>query len=137
MSQRSLHFSSRNRQKVGVSEALDFMIKFDPTSKLPSDIKHEMAVNRILMTCSWHNSMPGYENKTIKYSVDGGVNWTIITFVNGMYSYTDLEDFIHEYMRKQGHVKSDKTFEINLKFLLSSNWTTTINLISGAQNLVS
>lgn len=49
-----------------------------------------MAVNQILMTYSWHDIMPEYDNKTIKYSVDGGTNWETITFVNGMYSYTDL-----------------------------------------------
>lgn len=47
--------------------------------------------------------MPAFENSTIKYSVDGRTNWETITFVNGMYSYTDLDDYIHEFMRKQGH----------------------------------
>ena len=90
MLQRSLHFSSKNRQQVGVSEAHDFTIKFSSILKLSNDMKHEMAVNRILMTYSWHNIMPEYRNKTIKYSVDGGKNWETITSVSGMYSYTDL-----------------------------------------------
>ena len=55
MEQRSLHFSSKNRQQVGISEANDFTIKFEPTLKSSRDMKHEMAVNRILMTYSWHN----------------------------------------------------------------------------------
>ena len=45
--------------------------------------------------------MPEYESKTIKYGVDGGVNWKTITFENGMYSYTDLDEFIHEYKKKK------------------------------------
>lgn len=48
MLQRSLHFSSQNRQKVGMSEAHDFTIKFDPVLKLSNDMQHEIAVNRIL-----------------------------------------------------------------------------------------
>ena len=36
------------------------------------------------------------------------------------YSYTDLEDFTHERMKKEGVVKSDKTYGINLTFVLSS-----------------
>lgn len=69
--------------------------------KLSSDMHHEMAVSKILMTYSWHN-MPEFENKTIKYSVDGGTNWETITFVNGMYSYTDLDDYIHKFTKKKG-----------------------------------
>ena len=44
--------------------------------------------------------MPEYENNTINYSVDGGTKWETIIFVNGMYSYTDLDDYIHEFMRQ-------------------------------------
>ena len=32
--QRSLHFSSKNREKVGMSKAHDFTIKFNPVLKL-------------------------------------------------------------------------------------------------------
>ena len=39
------------------------------------------------MTYCWHNIMPKYGNKIIKYSVDGGSNWEIVTFVNGMYEF--------------------------------------------------
>ena len=51
--------------------------------------------------------MPKFENTTIKYSVDGGTNWETITFVNEMYSYTDLDDYIHESMKIKGHAKAD------------------------------
>ena len=81
MIQRSLHFSSKHRQKVGINRAHDFTIKFNPVLKLSNDMKHEMAVNKILMIYSWHNIMPENENKTIKYSVDGGTNCETITFL--------------------------------------------------------
>lgn len=79
-----------------------------------------LRVNRIAMTYSWHNITPEYENNTIKYSTNGGMSWETITFVNGMYSYTDINDYIHEYMKKKGHVKADKTYSINLTFVLST-----------------
>ena len=81
---------------------------------------HEMAVSGILMAYSRRNIMPKFENKTIKYSVDGGTNWETITFVNSMYSYTDFDDYIHEFMKKKGHVKADKTYGINLTCVLST-----------------
>ena len=40
MTQTSLHFSSKNREKVGKSEAHDFAIKFNPVLTLSSDMTH-------------------------------------------------------------------------------------------------
>ena len=54
--QRSLHFSSKNRENIGISQARDFTIKFNHVLKLSSTMRHEMDVKRILMTYSWHNN---------------------------------------------------------------------------------
>jgi len=64
MTQRSLNFSSKRRKKIGMSKACDFTIKFDPVWKLSSDMTHDIAVNRILMTYSFHNITPEYESST-------------------------------------------------------------------------
>ena len=61
-------------------------------------MKHEIAVDRVMMTYSWHNISDKYNNNKIKYSHDGGSNWETITFVNAMYSYSDINDYIHQYI---------------------------------------
>ena len=77
-----------------------------------------MALNKVTMTYSWHNQ--------IKYSPDGGVSWETVTFVDGMYTYSDLNDYIHQYMKKKGHVtttsryKEGDQYHINLSFILST-----------------
>ena len=46
-----------------------------------------------------------------------------VTFVDGMYTYSDLNDYIHQYMNKKGHKTSDRTgekYNINLSFILST-----------------
>lgn len=63
--------------------------------------------------------MPEYENKTIKYSVDGGTNWKTIILWRGCIHIPILIT-IFKSLRKQGHVKSDKTYGINLTFVLST-----------------
>ena len=35
-----------------------------------------------------------------------------ITFVNGMYSYTEIDDYIHQYIGKKGHKKAYETYNI-------------------------
>ena len=42
-----------------------------------------------------------------------------ITFVDGMYSYEDLNDYIHQYMIREKHTTKEK-YPINLQFVLSS-----------------
>ena len=119
MEERSIYISSVHREKVGTSKTHDFKIKLQTTLKLDQNMKHEIAVDTVMMTYSWHNVSDKYNNNKIKYSHDGGSNWQTITFVNGMYSYDDINDYIHQYMVDQGHVEKDKN-PINILFILSS-----------------
>ena len=76
-----LRFSSRNRQKVGVSLSHDFTTRFKEPIKLSYDMKHELAVSTISMTHSWYNIRQSYGNNQIKYSHNNGTEWETITFV--------------------------------------------------------
>ena len=53
MSEFLLRFSSKNRQKSGVSFIHDFTTKFNEHIKLSYDMNHEIAVRTISMTYSW------------------------------------------------------------------------------------
>ena len=97
--ERALHISSINREKIGKSTPEDFLIKFDPVMHLSNDMNHELAVDRVSMTYSWHNINTDYDNNTIKYSKDNGTTWKQITFVDGMYSYDDISDYINQVNR--------------------------------------
>ena len=119
MVERAIHIASVDRVKSGISKCEDFVIKFNPSIQLDINQKHEVAVDEISMTYSWHNIAPKYENNTIKYSHDNGKNWTSVTFPNGMYSYSDLNDYLHQIMKVNGHVKDDK-YDINIGFVLTT-----------------
>lgn len=86
--------------------------------KLLNDMKYEM-VYEILLIYLWYNIMFEFENKIIKYSVDGGINWEIIMFVNGI--YLNIGWFWWWYLwiyEEKGYVKVDKIYGINLIFVL-------------------
>ena len=55
MQERAIHISSVDRQKIGQNKAEDFIIKFDPVLKLKNDMTHEIALDKVTMTYSWHN----------------------------------------------------------------------------------
>ena len=124
MQERALHISSVNRQKIGQNKAEDFIIKFDPVLKLQNDMTQEIALDKVTMTYSWHNISDQYQNNETKYSPDGGTSWETVKFVDGMYTYADLNDYLHQHMKKKGHkTTDDKTgdkYHINLIFVLST-----------------
>ena len=123
MEERAIHISSVNREKRGKSRPGDFTIKFNPPLKLDPEKKHRLALHRLSMTYSWYNIRSDYDNNKIKYTHDG-TTWQTITFTDGMYSYSDINDYIHQYMTQKNHHSTDssgkKVYPINLTFILST-----------------
>ena len=122
--ERAIDISSINTEKTGENRPDNFLIKFNPPLKLDPIKKHSLAIDRLTMTYSWYNIRSSYNNNTIKYSNDRGANWNTITFKDGMYSYTDINDYLHQYMEKQNHhttnQQGNKVFHININFILST-----------------
>ena len=118
--ERAIHMSSINRQKIGRSNPSDFTIKFDPVLHLPTDMNHELAVDRVSMTYSWHNINTEYNNKTIRYSKDDGSTWKIITFVDGMYSYDDISEYINKVITQNDDQPSNNRVGVKIYFVLTS-----------------
>ena len=123
MEERAIHISSVNREKRGTSRPGDFTIKFNPPVNLYPEMKHELALDRLSMTYSWYNIRSDYGNNKIKYS-HTLATWQTITFTDGMYSYSDINDYIHQYMDQKSHHSTDskgtKKYSINLTFVLST-----------------
>ena len=124
MQERAIHISSVKTQKIGQNKAEDFIIKFDPVLKLQNDMTHEIALDNVTMTYSWHNISDQYQNNEIKYSPDGGTSWEIVKFTDGMYTYSDLDDYLHRKMKENHHkttdANKDDVYYINIIFQLST-----------------
>ena len=118
--QRAIHISSINRRKIGRSRPDDFVIKFNPVKHLSNEMHHELAVDRVSMTYSWHNINTEYGNKTIKYSKDNGSTWKPITFIDGMYSYDDLSDYINQVITDNDDQPSNNRVGVKIYFILTS-----------------
>ena len=118
--ERALHISSINREKIGRSKPEDFVIKFDPVMHLSNDMKHELAVDRVSMTYSWHNINTEYGNNNIKYSKDNGKTFKQITFVDGMYSYDDISEYINKVITQNDDEPSNNRVGIKIYFVLTS-----------------
>ena len=120
MQERSIHISSLNRIKIGTSREDDFTIRFDPVLILDhSNMIHELAVDRLSMTYSVNNISASNKNNVVRYSPDNGSLWETITFEDGMYSYEDINDYVHQHMVEKGH-KTGDTYPINISFILST-----------------
>ena len=122
--ERAIYIYSINREKTGESRPDNFLIKFNPALKLDREKNHSLAIDRLTMTYSWYNIRSSYNNNTIKYTNDRGVNWNTVVFKDGMYSYTDINDYLRQYMEQKNHHTTDqqgnKVFHININFILST-----------------
>ena len=107
MQERAIHISSVDRKKIGQNKEEDFIIKFNPVLKLQSNMTHEILLDKARMTYSWHNISDQYQNNQIKYSLDGGTSWETVKFVDGRYTYSNLNDYLHQYMKKKSHFTTD------------------------------
>ena len=76
------------------------------------------------MTYSWYNIRKDYGNNRIKYTHNKGLNWETISFTDEMNSYSDINDYIHQYMKQKNHHSTDPKgqtqLQINLTFVLST-----------------
>ena len=113
MQERAINISSINRQKIGQSRPEDFTIKFDPPMHLDTEMHHELAVDRVSTTYSWHNI-------NTKYSKDNGNAWKTITFIDGMYSYDDLSDYINDVINENDDQPSNNRVSIKIYFVSTS-----------------
>ena len=122
--ERAIHISSINREKTRKNRPDNFLIKFNPPLILNPEMKHSLAIDRLSMTYSWYNIRSSYKNNSIKYSNDRGVNWFTVTCNDGMYSYTDINDYLQQYMEQKNHPTTDqrgkKVSHININFVLST-----------------
>ena len=106
--ERAIHISSINREKTGESRPDNFLIKFNPSLQFDREKNHSLAIDRLTMTYSWYNIRSSYNNNTVKYTNDRGVNWDTVVFKNGMYSYTDINDYLRQYMEQKNHHTTDQ-----------------------------
>ena len=122
--ERAIHISSINREKTGENRPDNFLIKFNPPLNLDPNKKHSLAIDRLTMTYSWYNIRSEYKNNTIKYTNDGGVNWYTITFKDGMYSYTDIHEYVEQYLNQKNHhttrLPLSLRSDIDIRFILST-----------------
>ena len=99
--ERAIHISSINREKTGENRLDNFLIKFNPPLKLDPEKSHSPAIDRLTMTYSWYNIRSSYKNNTIKHTNDRGVNWNTISFNEEMYSFTDISEYLRQYMEQK------------------------------------
>ena len=122
MSEFLLRFSSKNREKVGVSLSHDFTTKFNIPIQLSYNMKHEVAVRLIKMTYSWYNISQSFGNNqinTVMIKVKLGKQSHLLM---GCTVMMILMIILKKYMKNQNHHPGDdpEKYGINLYFVLST-----------------
>ena len=107
--------SSYTVKNQGNNTPQDFTTKFNRPITLDSNHEYEIGLNRIInMSFSWFNVNSDYGNQLIKYSSDNGSTFNNITFPQGVWNYTDFNEYIKE-ITKTGD-NDDPVYPITLEF---------------------
>ena len=102
--------SNKAKKQYSFNKPGNFTTKFIPELILNPNEQHFIALDHI-------NVRPEYENNTLRFSKDKGVNFEEINFPSGVYDYEDLNQFIHQ---KIGKLGDGKNYGINILFDLTT-----------------
>ena len=95
--EREIVLSSYSVKDQGNNTPSDFVTQFTRPLRLDDNKQYAIGLNRIInMSFTWFNVNAGYDNQLIKYSKDGGLSFTNISFPAGVWNYTDFNAYIRE-----------------------------------------
>ena len=85
----------------------DFIVELDSDMIFPNTGENYLALKYINLNYTWNNiDQAKYNNNTMRYSSDNGSTFKTITFPDGNYSYSDISNFINNYLETQGDSKT-------------------------------
>ena len=74
---------------------------------LPNTDENYMALESISLSYTWNNiDVSKFNNNTMRYSSDNGNTFKTITFPDGNYTYTDISNYISNYLESQKDLKT-------------------------------
>ena len=73
----------------------------------PNTNENYIALVTFNLNYTWNNiDSTKYNNNTVRYSSDNGSTFKTITFADGNYSYSDISNYISNYLESQGDSKT-------------------------------
>ena len=112
---RQLILSSHSVKNKNGNKPSDFTIKYTNPIILDPNRQYEIGLNRIIsMSFTWFNVTKELNNQKIRFSSDGGNNWTELIFNPGVWNYVDFNNFLKD-NTKTG-TSSNPVYPISLEF---------------------
>ena len=113
--QKPLFISSKMIGSIG--ESHDFIVKFYPSLELTGNVY--VALDSVSTEYGWYNVRGDqYNNNTFYYTNDttaNPINWTPITFIDGIYTYDQLNEIMRDQIVKDSKAYSSDNPGINFK----------------------
>ena len=86
----------------------DFIVNVSDDGTLLSNTNENyLALENISSTYTWNNiDSTKFINNTMRYSSNNGTSWKTITFMDGNYTYSDISNYISNYLESQNDSKT-------------------------------
>ena len=69
--------------------------------ELDPNLEHYIGLHSLRMSYTWNNIDAKFNNNTLRYSKDNGVNWSVLSIADGNYTYSDISQYIQNYIESQ------------------------------------
>ena len=112
---RQLILSSHSVKNQNGNQPSNFQIKYVNPIILDPNRQYEIGLNRIIsMSFTWFNVTKELNNQKIRYSSDGGANWTELILNPGVWNYVDFNNFLKD--KTKTGTASNPVYPISLEF---------------------
>ena len=96
----------KNSQIYGTNADFTIVVNNDGML-LPNTDENYMALEPTSLSYTWNNiDVSKFNNNTMRYSADNGTTWKTITFPDGNYTYSDISNYISNYLGSQNDSKT-------------------------------
>ena len=114
---REIVLSSYNVKDQENNTPQNFVTKFNIPIILDRNYQYVVGLNRIInMSFTWFNVNSSYNNQLIKYSSDNGSTFNDITFLAGVWNYTDFNTYIKDITKIVKDGANNNEYPITLEF---------------------
>ena len=85
----------------------DIIVELTSDMLLPNTDQNYLALESINLNYTWNNiDHSKYNNNTMRYSSDNGSTFKTISFPDGNYSYSNISNYINNYLESQNESKT-------------------------------
>lgn len=119
----------------GNTQTDNFRVVFNQPLNLEGEGGYEIALLQAKLWYSWYNISAENGNNLMRYSTDAGLTWKNVTFPDGQYEISQINDYLHRIMKNNGDYFVNGSGQDDWNIDILANFSTLkvqVDIVSGS-----